>query len=366
MLFAATIVAVVLACLAIILLMRRRHRKRFHKHGGDILKGLGITIFTEGELKTITKGYSKRIGGGFFGDVFMGKIDGAQAQQVAVKCTVEKKLARHRQKTLRQEAPQHEQEEFWKDGFVKEITFQFQIKHPNVVRLVGCCLEAEVPKLVFEFVRNGSLHDVLHGGGDKHSILSLPKRLDIAIGSAEALSHMHSHGECKHVHGDVKPANILLDDELKPKVSDFGSSKLLSVSKYVKDVAADGAYTDTVYYKTGRFTVKSDVYSFGVVLLELITRKTAKYDTGNRSLPLDFLKCCKEEGSGRIMYDRDIFSSDDAQSERYMECLDRIGALAVRCLKEDVDERPTMAEVVEELKEVKLIACGGSCSDETS
>jgi len=341
------------------------HRKRFHKNGGDILKGMGIIIFTEAELRTITKNYSKRIGGGFFGDVFMGTqtINGAQAQEVAVKRTVEKKLARDRQKMLRQEEPQHEQEEFWKDGFVKEITFQFQIRHPNVVRLIGCCLETEVPKLVFEFVRKGSLHDVLHGGGDKPCALSLLKRLDIAIGSAEALSHMHSHGECKHVHGDVKPANILLDDELKPKVSDFGSSKLLSVSTYVKDVAADGAYTDPVYYKTGRFTVKSDVYSFGVVLLELITRKTAKYDNGVKILPLDFVKCCRNEGNGRTMYDRDIFSGDVAQSESYMECLDRIGALAVRCLKEDVDERPTMAQVVEELKEVKGLACGGSCSE---
>ncbi|CAO2150219.1 unnamed protein product [Urochloa humidicola] len=346
----AIIIAIILACLAIILLMRRKQRKLFNKNGGDILKGAGINIFTEGDLMTITDKYSKCIGG-FFGNVYMGKIDRAH---VAVKCTVEKKLARHRQKTLQQEASQKEQEEFWKDGFVKEITFQFQIRHPNVVRLVGCCLETEVPKLVFEFVGNGSLHDVLHGGNKP--TLSLPKRLDIAIGSAEALSHMHSHGDYNHIHCDLKPANILLDDDLKPKVSDFGSSKLLSVGMYAKDVASDGAYTDTAYYKTGRFTVKSDVYSFGVVLLELITRKMAKYD-GDKSLPLDFVKCCKDEGNGRKMYDMDMFLSEDAQPQHYhMECLDRMGALAVRCLKEDVDERPTMAEVLEELMQVKSVA----------
>ncbi|CAM0145558.1 unnamed protein product [Urochloa decumbens] len=356
---AAVVIFIVLvpACSVIVLLMRQKQRKLFNKNGGDILKGVGIIIFTEGELKKITDNYSKPIGGGFFGNVYMGKIDGAQAQHVAVKRTVEKKVARHRQKTLRQEASQNEQEEFWKDGFVKEITFQFQIKHPNVVRLVGCCLETEVPKLVFEFVRNGSLQHILHGGNKP--TLSLPKRLDIAIGSAEALSHMHSHGDYNHVHGDIKPANILLDEDLKPKVSDFGSSKLLSVSRYVRDVASDGAYTDTAYYKTGRFTVKSDVYSFGVVLLELITRKTAKYD-GNKSLPLDFVRCCKKEGNGRKMYDKDMFLSEDAdQSQRYYtECLDRMGALAVQCLKEDVEERPTMAEVVEELKQVKSVAFG--------
>ena len=97
-----------------------------------------------------------------------------------------------------------------------------------------------------------------------------------------------------------------------------------------------------------------------MVLLELITRKKAKY--GDNSLPLDFVKSCKDEGNGRKLYDRDILSGDDAQSHHHMECLDRIGALAVRCLKEDVDERPTMADVLEELKQVKAIARGGSGS----
>ena len=110
------------------------------------------------------------------------------------------------------------------------------------------------------------------------------------------------------------------------------------------------------YAYTLKVDEKSDVYSFGVVLLEIITRKTAKY--GDKSLPLDFVKCCKEEGNGRKLYDGDIKYNNDAQSHCHMECLDRIGKLAVRCLMEDVDERPSMAEVVEELKQVKLKACG--------
>jgi len=90
--------------------------------------------------------------------------------------------------------------------------------------------------------------------------------------------------------------------------------------------------------------------------LELITRKTAKYDESN-SLPIDFVKCCKEQGNGRAMYDREILMAHHAQ-----ECLDEIGALAVQCLKEDVDERPTMAQVLKQLEQVKVIACGGSSS----
>nr|TKW30146.1 hypothetical protein SEVIR_2G015901v2 [Setaria viridis] len=215
--------------------------------------------------------------------------------------------------------------------------------------------------LVFEFVPRGSLHSVLHGAG-KTLPLSLPVRLDIAIGSAEALAYMHSHGGHNHVHGDVKSGNILLDDNLTPKVSDFGSAKLVSVaSRYSKwCVSGDMSYIDPIYIKSGRFTEKSDVYSFGVVLLELVTRKPAKY--GDNSLYLDFIRSFKEEGNGRNLYDEEILSGDDARSYHHMECLDRISRLVVQCLKEDVDERPTMAEVVEELKQVKAIASGGSSS----
>lgn len=356
--FAAIILVVVLACLLIVLLTRRKQKKLFNKNGGKILKAYDITIYTKRELKNITKSYSKRLGGGHLGDVYEGTIDGAQPKRVAVKRSVAAKVVRRWQKMIRHEVQQNEQED---DGFVNEIIFQFKIKHANVVQLLGCCLETDIPILVFEFVPNGSLEDVLHGA-NKTCTLSLLKRLDIAIGSAEAISHMHSQGDCTHVHGDVKPSNILLDKDLKPKVSDFGSSRLLSIDSYTRDVAADRKYIDPVCYKTGRFTVKSDVYSFGLVLLELITRKTARYD-GNKSLPLDFVKCCKDEGNGRKMYDKDILTDDNAQSHVYMECLDTIGALAVRCLKEDMDERPTMAEVVEELKNMKLVAFGNSGSE---
>lgn len=314
---------------------KRKQRKFFNKNGGEILKDVGIIIFTEGELKKMTNGYKKIIGEGAFGKVYMGTMDNG-TKQVAIKCSFAKsKQLRH-------------------DEFRNEITFQFKIDHANVVRLIGCCLETNVPKLVFEFVPNGSLCDLLHDA--RRQELPLPARLHIAIGAAEALSYMHSHGHHNYVHGDVKSANILLDNDLTPKVSDFGSAKLVSiVNGYAKwCVSGDMNYIDPTYIKTGRFTEKSDVYSFGVVLLELITRKTAKYDESN-SLPIDFVKCCKEQGNGRAMYDREILMAHHAQ-----ECLDKIGALAVQCLKEDVDERPTMAQVLKQLEQVNVIACGGS------
>jgi serine/threonine protein kinase len=101
--------------------------------------------------------------------------------------------------------------------------------------------------------------------------------------------------------------------------------------------------------------VKSDVYSFGVVLLELITRKTSRYGE-NRSLPIDFEKSWKDQDQRWSMYDPDILSDDLTLKK----CLDMVGTLAVQCLNGDADKRPTMGDVVVELKKVKSIAYGGS------
>ncbi|KAF8665841.1 hypothetical protein HU200_053920 [Digitaria exilis] len=316
---------------------RRMRRGFFDKNGGEIMKSMDITTFTESELEKITNHYDTLIGRGAFGKVFRGTTH--QNLRVAVKRSVIEGMK-----------PSHSHD----DGhdLVNEIAIQFQVSHENLVRLVGCCLETDVPMLVFEYVSNGNLYNVLHCDSTPR-VLPLPARLDIAIGSAKALAYMHSHGGRSLVHGDIKPGNILLGDNFTPKVSDFGSSKLESIARHGR-VMADMSYIDPVYMKTGCFTRESDVYSFGVVLLELITRKTARY-RNNNSLPVDFVKCCKEEGNARKMYDTAIVScdGDDAQQyHRYVECLDRIGMLAVRCLKEDKDERPSMAEVVEELTQV--------------
>ncbi|CAM0145562.1 unnamed protein product [Urochloa decumbens] len=314
----------------------------FDKNGGKILKGAaGINIFTEEQLEKFTNHYNTLIGRGAFGKVFMGVTD--ENQRVAVKRSIiaDKVLSRRDNFQLG-------------DDTVNEITFQFGNSHPNLVRLIGCCLETNIPVLVFEFIPNGSLYILLHVA--THKVLALPTRLKIAIGSAEALAYIHSHGDHGYIHGDIKSANILLDDSLVPKVSDFGSSKILSIDRYAMAVAADMSYVDPVYMKTERFVKKSDVYSFGMVLLELITRKTVKYgENRSNSLPMDFIKSCKEKGNGREMYDKDILSHDGSQCHHCIECLDKIGDLTVRCLKEDVDERPTMEQVVDELTQVALV-----------
>uniref|UniRef100_A0ACD5YZ93 Uncharacterized protein n=1 Tax=Avena sativa TaxID=4498 RepID=A0ACD5YZ93_AVESA len=307
---------------------KRRLRDRFKKNGGQLLESIKIEIFRKEELDKITKNYKTIIGKGAFGEVYMGTT--REYRQVAVKRSIAIKKDRQ-------------------NDFVNEIQIQSQISHKYVVQLLGCCLETEVPMLVYEFVPRGSLYDVLHGknGNGRREPLPLRIRLDIAICSADALTYMHSQACQKILHGDVKSGNILLDDEFVPKVSDFGTSRLMSIEKDHTDwVIGDSSYIDPVYMKTGLLTEKSDVYSFGIVLLELITRRKARYD-GNNSLPLNYAKASMDGSAGQ-MYDTEILSSGED-----MMCLGEVGLVAVQCLEIDVNDRPTMNEVAEKIKKCK-------------
>uniref|UniRef100_M8B5R8 Wall-associated receptor kinase 1 n=1 Tax=Aegilops tauschii TaxID=37682 RepID=M8B5R8_AEGTA len=323
----------VIALLAVLLIFlhmeneKRKLRDCFNKNGGQLLKSLKVEIFTKEKLDHITNNYRCIIGQGAFGKVYKGATGARDNVRVAVKCSI----------------PINE--DWKKESFANEITIQSNISHRNLVQLLGCCLETEVPMLVYEYVPRGSLHDVLHG--DNKEPLPLETRLDIAIYSAVALVYMHSEASQTSIilHGDVKSGNILLDDGFTPKVSDFGTSRLMSIDKdHTNWVVGDSSYIDPVYMKTGLLTEKSDVYSFGIVLLELVTRKKARYD-GNHSLPLDYVKASMG-GAVREMFDPEV-ASHGKQNE---ECLEEVGNIAVQCLKEDVNDRPTMNEVAEKLK----------------
>ncbi|XP_025876521.1 wall-associated receptor kinase 2 [Oryza sativa Japonica Group] len=311
--------------LLFILMMRQKRRMNeyFRKNGGSVLQKVeNIKIFTKDELKKITKNNSEVLGQGGFGKVYKGILE--DNTLVAVKASIEVNDAR-------------------KEDFTNEVIIQSQMIHTNIIKLLGCCLEVDVPMLVYEFAANGNLQDILHGDNNRRVPLPLDLRMDIAVEAAEGLRYMHSSANRTIRHGDVKPANILLNDKFKPKISDFGTSKLLTVDKdFTMFVVGSMGYIDPVFHKTGRLTQKSDVYSFGVVLLELITRKPTIYDA-NCSLLIDFQKAYEQENSGRAMFDKDFTIEEE------IFILEEIGRLAMECLKEKVEERPDMKEVAEQL-----------------
>ncbi|KAJ1256375.1 hypothetical protein BS78_K038600 [Paspalum vaginatum] len=215
--------------------------------------GNGIKDFTEDEIRRITSNYSTPIGRGGFGEVYRGIIDG-EYDLVAVK--------------------KYFHQDFRKE-FMDEVRIHSQMNHKNVVKFIGYCIGESTLILVTEYISNGNLEDILH----KRDIsIPLDIRLGIAIGCAEALSYMHSlHLSTDNLiyHGDIKPANILLDDNLTAKVSDFGLSRLLfgGDTQFTISLKGSMGYMDPIYFHEGCLTPRSDIYSFGVVLLELITRK---------------------------------------------------------------------------------------------
>ncbi|KAK4264686.1 hypothetical protein QN277_025828 [Acacia crassicarpa] len=230
--------------------------------------------------------------------------------------------------------------------FVNEVTVLSQINHRNVVKLFGCCLETEVPLLVYEFVDNGTLLDHIDTLKNEHS-LSWETRLRIAAEIAEAISYLHSSASIPIIHRDIKSANILLNHNHIAKVSDFGASRLVPLNESQVSTVVQGTlgYLDPEYLLTGELNEKSDVYSFGVVLVELITgNKAVEFNrSGQRNLAMYFASSMKEDNLWQILDNRVL-------DQKNAEQLKEVAFLARRCIRMNGEERPTMKEVATELE----------------
>uniref|UniRef100_A0A0E0K6M3 Protein kinase domain-containing protein n=1 Tax=Oryza punctata TaxID=4537 RepID=A0A0E0K6M3_ORYPU len=314
----------------------RTKQKFFEQNGGVILQqqmhsgggAHGFRIFSTEELKKATNNFAadRVLGRGGHGVVYKGVLE-------------DKTVVAIKKSKMMEEAETKD--------FAREMFILSQINHRNVVKLLGCCLEVEVPVLVYEFVSNGTLYHYIHGKEPKADI-PLDTRLRIAAESAEALSYMHSSASPPILHGDVKTANILLDDKFNAKVSDFGASKLAPTDEAEIATLVQGTcgYLDPEYLMTCQLTDKSDVYSFGVVVLELLTRTKALYLDGpeeDRSLVSCFTAAVKA-GRHQELLDSQV------RNEISEEMLPEIAHLLMRCLSMNGEERPAMKEVAERLE----------------
>ncbi|CAN6361548.1 unnamed protein product [Urochloa humidicola] len=233
------------------------------------------------------------------------------------------------------------------DDFINEVAILSQINHRNVVKLFGCCLETEVPLLVYEFVSNGTLHNHLHVTETR----SLPwnDRLRIAREIAKAIAYLHSAVSIPIIHRDIKSANILLDDTLTSKVSDFGASRHVPIdrSEIVTKLQGTIGYMDPSYYYTCQLTEKSDVYSFGVIVIELLTRKK----------PTSYLS---SEDEGLVAHFVSLFTSGELVEildwqvlEEGGKQIEEVAELAATCVNMDRDCRPTMTQVEMALESIQ-------------
>lgn len=315
---------------------RKLYKKKFFKQNGGMLlqqklveDNERVKIFTQEELEEATNNYSESriLGEGGYGTVYKGILHGNTV--VAIK----------RSKQI---------EANWIEQFINEVIVLSRINYKNIVKLLGCCLETEFPLLVYEFVSNGTLSYHIHNKLDhgESPCLSWETRLKIASEVAGAISYMHSIVSTPIFHRDIKSLNILLDDKNSAKVSDFGISRFVSCdrSHLTTKVLGTIGYIDPEYFKSSQYTKKSDVYSFGVLMVELLTRKLPTFARNDGGNLLDYF-ISLERTNGLV----EILDATLVKEER-MEVVNNVATLAIKCLRSNGKERPTMKQVYLELE----------------
>ncbi|KAL8546504.1 hypothetical protein ACS0TY_006299 [Phlomoides rotata] len=246
----------------------------------------------------------------------------------------------------------------------REVEILGRIRHKNIVRLLFSCVSEDIRVLVYNYIENGSLGDVLYG--EKRAVLRLdwPERFAIAVGAAQGLAYLHHDCVPPIVHRDVKSNNILLDEELRAKVADFGVATVLSQGTVeegdhvMSRVAGSYGYIAPEYAYTMKVTEKSDVYSFGVVLLELLMGKRPNdplFGENNNIVKwvTEVALSSQDSGNGGIntsSFEEVLDPAMDASTINYEE-VEKLLNVALSCTADLPTSRPSMRRVVELLKE---------------
>lgn len=235
---------------------------------------------------------------------------------------------------------------------MNEVDILTRLRHPNLVSLYGCTSRTSRELLlVYEYIPNGTVADHLHGDLAKPGALPFPIRMKIAVETASALAYLHASDI---IHRDVKTNNILLDNNFLVKVADFGLSRLFPTDVTHVSTAPQGTpgYVDPEYHECYQLTEKSDVFSFGVVLIELVSSMPAVDITRHRhDINLSNMAMNKiQNHTLHELVDPSLgFESDCTVKNMITD----VAELAFQCLQYVKEMRPSMAEVLEALKDIQ-------------
>ncbi|GMI79424.1 PBS1-Like 23 [Hibiscus trionum] len=289
-------------------------------------------LFKYGEICDATNNFNPRnqIGEGGFGRVYRGLIEN-QNKVVAVK-----QLDRHGYQGNKE--------------FLVEVLMLVLLKHPNLVELVGYCIDEDQRVLVYEYMTNGSLEDHLIGLSPEKKPLDWNTRIKIAVGAAKGLEYLHERANPQVIYRDFKTSNILLDQDFNPKLSDFGLAKVGPTgdnSHVFSRVIGTYGYCAPEYVLTGQLSTKSDVYSFGVVFLEMITGRRA-VDNSRPPHERNLVTWAKPLMDHRRKF---ILLADPLLGGGYpIKGLHQALTVAAMCLQEEPSLRPLMSYVVAALE----------------
>ncbi|RHN67570.1 putative protein kinase RLK-Pelle-RLCK-VIIa-2 family [Medicago truncatula] len=301
-----------------------------------------LNQFTYRELKLATGHFAPEcfLGEGGFGSVYKGWI--GRNERISSRPRMGVPVA---VKTLNKEGNQEHKE------WLAEINHLGALQHPNLVRLVGYCIEDENRLLVYEFMPKGSLEN--HLFKRRSTPLTWAKRMKIMLGAAKGLAFLHEEAEKPIIYRDFKTSNILLDSDYNAKLSDFGLAKngpMGDKTHVSAQVIGTQGYVDPEYVMTGHLSSKSDVYSFGVVLLEMLTGRKSidRKRPENEQTLIEWVKPFLKKPGGRFC---------EVMDPRMQEQYSKRGAykamkIVAHCIYRDKKARPLMSEVVKELKTI--------------
>ncbi|KAL5558925.1 hypothetical protein UlMin_035136 [Ulmus minor] len=317
-----TIICIISAMIFIVYYILRRTKIIRDKEQEEDLE---LPIFHLSTIARATDNFStsKKLGEGGFGPVYKGKL--GDGQEIAVK-----RLSRSSGQGLNE--------------FKNEVILIAKVQHRNLVKLLGCCIEGEEKLLIYEYMPNKSLDSFIFDQ-TKGKLLDWSKRFSIICGIARGLVYLHQDSRLRIIHRDLKASNVLLDNEMTPKISDFGLARTFGgnqIEANTNRVVGTYGYMAPEYASNGLFSIKSDVFSFGVSVIEIISGKKNRVFHPNQSINLiGHAWRLWKEGNPSELIDECLVGSSCVVSQ-VLHCIH----VSLLCVQQRAEDRPTMSSVV--------------------